>query len=97
MLDLNGKHEELLGDATEHLYQLNHVYVVPPSKTDSITAATNDRFFGLFEVWDYSKKKKTFLVAAPKRCSSSPYAQTNRNLNKSTKNNIAMASFATLC
>ena len=56
LLDLNAKHEELLGDATERLYQLNHVYVVPPSKTDSITAATNDRLFGLFEVWDYSKK-----------------------------------------
>ena len=43
-------------DATEHLYQLNHVYVVPPSPTDVITAGTNDRLFGVLEVWDYSKK-----------------------------------------
>ena len=26
----------LLGDATEHLYQLNHVYVIPPTKATSI-------------------------------------------------------------
>jgi hypothetical protein len=45
----------LLGDATEHLYQLNHVYVVPPSKTDTIK--TNDnRFFASLECWDHSKK-----------------------------------------
>ena len=45
----------ILGDATEHLYQLNHVYVVPPSKQDTIK--TNDgRLFARLDVWDYSKK-----------------------------------------
>ena len=44
----------ILGDATEHLYQLNHVYVIPPSKTDAIK--TNDgRLFARLDVWDYSK------------------------------------------
>ena len=44
----------ILGDATEHLYQLNHVYVIPPSKTDAIK--TDDgRLFARLEVWDYSK------------------------------------------
>ena len=44
----------ILGDATQHLYQLNHVYVIPPSKTDAIK--TDDgRLFARLEVWDYSK------------------------------------------
>ena len=51
-----GLQQELLGDATEHLYQLNHVYVVPPAKADTITAGTDGRLFGVFQVWDYSKK-----------------------------------------
>ena len=39
----------ILGDATEHLYQLNHVYVIPPSKTDAIK--TDDgRLFARLEV-----------------------------------------------
>ena len=43
----------ILGDATEHLYQVNHVYVVPPSKSDAIK--TNDgRLFARLDVWDYS-------------------------------------------
>ena len=45
----------LVGDATEHLYQLNHVYVVPPNKGDSIKT-TDDRLFARLDVWDYSKK-----------------------------------------
>lgn len=45
----------LLGDATEHLYQLNHVYVVPPSKTDTIKTG-DGRLFAQLECWDYSKK-----------------------------------------
>ena len=45
----------ILGDATEHLYQLNHVYVVPPSKSDNIK--TNDgRLFARLDVWDCSRK-----------------------------------------
>jgi len=46
---------DLLGDATEHLYQLNHVYVVPPSKTDTIKTRDN-RLFASLECWDHSKK-----------------------------------------
>ena len=45
----------LLGDATEHLYQLNHVYVVPPSKSDTIHSS-DGRLFALLDVWDYSQK-----------------------------------------
>ena len=45
----------ILGDDTEHLYQLNHVYVVPPNKGDSIKTA-DDRLFARLDVWDYSKK-----------------------------------------
>ena len=45
----------ILGDATEHLYQLNHVYVVLPSKEDSIKTQ-DDRPFARLDVWDYSKK-----------------------------------------
>ena len=56
LIDLKGKHHGLMGDAAEQLYQLNHVYVVPPSKMDTITTGTNGRLFGVFEVWDYSKK-----------------------------------------
>ena len=32
----SAKPSDLLGDDTEHLYQLNHVYVVPPSEADTI-------------------------------------------------------------
>ena len=46
---------DLLGDATEHLYQLNHVYVVPPSKTDTIKTH-DDRLFAQLDCWDYSQK-----------------------------------------
>ena len=45
----------VLGDATEHLYQLNHVHVVPPSKTDTIKTRDN-RYFASLECWDHSKK-----------------------------------------
>ena len=45
----------LLGDATEHLYQLNHVYVVLPTKEASIKTK-DDRLFARFDVWDHSKK-----------------------------------------
>ena len=45
----------LLGDTTEHLYQLNHVYVTLPSKESSIKTK-DDRLFARFDVWDFSKK-----------------------------------------
>ena len=43
-----------LGDATEHLYQLNHVYVTLPTKEASIKY--NDRLFTRLDVWDATKK-----------------------------------------
>ena len=45
----------ILGDAAEHLYQLNHVYVVPPTNADKIKT-NDDRLFARLYVWDYSKK-----------------------------------------
>ena len=45
----------ILGDATERLYQLNHVYVALPNKEDSIKTK-DDRLFARFDVSDYSKK-----------------------------------------
>ena len=44
----------LLGDATEHLYQLNHVYVTLPTKEASIKY--QDRLFTRLDVWDATKK-----------------------------------------
>ena len=45
----------IVGDATEHLYQLNHVYVALPNKEDSIKTK-DDRLFARMDVWDYTKK-----------------------------------------
>lgn len=45
----------LLGDATEHLYQLNHVYVTLPAKEASIKTKDN-RLFARLDVWDSTKK-----------------------------------------
>ena len=45
----------LLGDATEHLYQLNHVYVELPSKKANVKTK-DDRLFIRLDVWDQSKK-----------------------------------------
>ena len=42
----------ILEDATEHLYQLNHVYVVPQSKSDTITI-NDGRLFARPEMWDF--------------------------------------------
>jgi hypothetical protein len=56
LLELKGKQETLLGDAAEHLYQLNHVYIPPPNKTDAIVTSINGRLFTQLECWDYSKK-----------------------------------------
>ena len=44
-----------LGEAAEHLYQLNHVYVALPNKEDRIKTK-DDRLFARLDVWDYSKK-----------------------------------------
>ena len=45
----------LLGDASEHLYQLNHVHVALPTKGADIKTS-DDRLFARFEVWGQSKK-----------------------------------------
>ena len=45
----------LLGDTTEQLYQLNHVYVTLPTKEASIKTK-DDRLFARFDVWDTTKK-----------------------------------------
>ena len=54
LLDLKANSATLLGDATEHLYQLNHMYVPQPTKADSILYS--DRLFAVFECYDLSKK-----------------------------------------
>jgi len=54
LLDLKRKQPALVGDATEHLYQLNHVYVPAATKADSILH--DDRLFAVLECWDYSQK-----------------------------------------
>jgi len=56
LLTSSAKHERLLGSEDEQLYQLNNLYVVPPSKTDSITTGTNNHLWTILECWDYSKK-----------------------------------------
>ena len=59
VLDQKRQRSALPEDATEHLYQLNHVYVPPPGKADSILYTGSDdqsRLFTLLDVWDYSKK-----------------------------------------
>jgi hypothetical protein len=56
LLTTNGKHEAILGDATEQLYQLNNVYVPIPTSTDSICTGPNDHLWTLLDCWDYSKK-----------------------------------------
>lgn len=48
---LNAK--ALLGDAAQHLYQLNHVYVPPPHAHDDIRGQFG--FFWQAKVWDFSK------------------------------------------
>ncbi len=45
----------LLGDATEHLYQLNHVHVTLPIKEAGIKTK-DDRLFARLDVWDATKK-----------------------------------------
>ena len=45
----------LLGDATEHLYQLNHVHVTLPTKEASIKTK-DDRLSARLDVWDATKK-----------------------------------------
>ena len=41
-------------DATEHVYQLNNVYVPQPSCSHNVTI--DDRLFAVFDCWDTAKK-----------------------------------------
>ena len=45
----------LLGGATEHLYHLNHVYAVLPTKETSIKTK-DGRLFARLNVWGHTKK-----------------------------------------
>jgi hypothetical protein len=51
----NADASTLLGDATEHLYQLNHVYVQPPHTSDTIHTNDGKRLFTQSACWDASK------------------------------------------
>ena len=51
----NADPSSLLGDATEHLYQLNHVYVQPPHTNDTIHTNDGKRLFTQSACWDNTK------------------------------------------
>lgn len=51
----NADANNLLGDATEHLYQLNHVYVQPPHTNDVIHTNDGKRLFTQSACWDGTK------------------------------------------
>ena len=42
----------ILEDATEHLYQLNHVDVLPQSESDTMTI-NEGRLFARLDMWDF--------------------------------------------
>ena len=50
----------LLGDDTEHLYQLNHVYVSPPTKASNIKTNDGQRLFTRLEIWDHTENICSF-------------------------------------
>ena len=55
LLDIRAASVGLLEDAaTEHVYQLNHVYVPQPAPTHDVTF--DNRLFAVFDCWDFSKK-----------------------------------------
>ena len=45
----------LLGDASEQLYQLNHVYVAVPTK-ETLVKTNDNRLFARLDVWGHTKK-----------------------------------------
>ena len=51
----NDNTNTLLGDATEHLYQVNHVYVQPPHANDSIHTNDGKRLWTQSSCWDTTK------------------------------------------
>ena len=53
-----------MGAATEHLYQLNHVYVTLPTKEASIKTK-DDRLFTRLDIWDATKKTTVVFEAKP--------------------------------
>ena len=55
ILDLRASSGQLLeDDATEHVYQLNHVYVPAPAQTCSVTH--DGRLFAVLDCWDFTQK-----------------------------------------
>ena len=55
VLDIRAASHELLeDDATEHVYQLNHVYVPAPAATQDVMH--EGRLFAIFDCWDFSMK-----------------------------------------
>ena len=72
-----GAPASLLGAATEHLYQLNHVFVTPHIKATSIKTK-DGRLFARLDVWDHTKKislafrSKAMYAAAPRNGRTSP-------------------------
>ena len=55
VIDLRVNIADVLGGDTEHLYQLNHVHVQAPTKTDSITTSDGTRLFAQFNCVDFFK------------------------------------------
>ena len=51
-MDIRAAPHDLLEDAaTEHVYQLNHVYVPQPAPTHDVTL--DNRLFAVFDCWDF--------------------------------------------
>ena len=45
----------IVGADSEHIYQLNHVYVTPPTKATNVKT-TDGRLFARLEAWDHTTK-----------------------------------------
>ena len=50
-------------DASEHVYQLNNVYVPQPSCSHNVTI--DDRLFAVFDCWDTAKKLNSDFAKKP--------------------------------
>ena len=59
--ELQANAKDVLGNATEHLYQLNHVHVQAPTKTDSITTSDGTRLFTQLTCIDFSRSAQLFF------------------------------------
>ena len=59
--ELQANAKDVLGNATEHLYQLNHVHVQAPTKSDSITTGDGTRLFTQLTCLDFSRSAQLFF------------------------------------